>query len=348
MKRVLLIGAGHAHVRLLTELAREPLYGARLTLVSPLARQIYSAMLPGVIAGHYPREAAEFDVERLAHFAHAEFVAASVTRLEPGGGIATLDSGQALRADIVLINAGSATGAPEHALSVKPFEQLVERLRFASHVAIAGGGAAGAELAMALRRRGGEVTLYSDRMPFPAPLAQRLARALKRNGVDFRPGMRVDAVEPGPLVVAGAARQQFDLVVWAGGAVALPWLAASGLAADERGFVRVDGALRSVSHPNVFVAGDCAAVAEPKSGVHAVRQGAVLAQNLRNLVAGMPLVTYEPRAKALLLLTCGSRYAIAARGTWSAEGRWAWWWKKAIDRRWLRRIRKPLGSRASR
>ena len=342
MKRVLLIGAGHAHARLLVELAREPLYGARLTLVSPFARQIYSAMLPGIIAGHYTREAAEFDVERLAHFAHAEFIPASVTHLDTGGGLATLDNGQTLRADVVLLNAGSATGAPEHALSVKPFERLVDRMRFASHVAIAGGGAAGAELAMALRRRGGEVTLYSDATPFDPQVAQRVARALKNNGVDFRPGMRVDAVEPGPVVVAGAARQQFDMVVWAGGAVALPWVKASGLEVDARGFVRVDGSLRSVSHPNVFAAGDCAAVREPKSGVHAVRQGAVLAQNLRNLVAGMPLVAYEPREKALLLLTCGSRYAIAARGSWSAEGRWAWWWKRAIDRRWLRRLRRPV------
>lgn len=347
MKRVLLIGAGHAHARLLLELARVPLYGARLTLVSPFARQIYSAMLPGVIAGHFTREQAEFDVERLAHFAHAEFVAASVTRLDTGGGIATLDNGQTLRADVVLVNAGSATGAPEHALSVKPFEHLVERLRFASHVAIAGGGAAGAELAMALRRRGGEVTLYSDSTPFPAPLAQRVARALKSNRVDFRPGMRVDAVEPGPVVVAGAARQQFDLVVWAGGAVALPWLEASGLAVDERGFVRVDESLRSVSHPNVFAAGDCAALPEAKSGVHAVRQGEVLAQNLRSLVGGAPLARYQPRRKALLILTCGARYAIAARGDWSAEGRWVWWWKRAIDRRWLRRLRRPLRPAAS-
>jgi len=41
---------------------------------------------------------------------------------------------------------------------------------------------------------------------------------------------------------------------------------------------------------------------------------------------------------ALLLMSCGSRYAIASRGAWSWEGHWAWWWKNAIDRRWLRRL----------
>ena len=59
MKRVLLAGAGHAHAVLLDALAQGPLYGARITLVSPYARQLYSAMLPGVIAGHYQREEAK-------------------------------------------------------------------------------------------------------------------------------------------------------------------------------------------------------------------------------------------------------------------------------------------------
>jgi selenide,water dikinase len=93
-----------------------------------------------------------------------------------------------------------------------------------------------------------------------------------------------------------------------------------------------------VSHPQVFAVGDCAALDEAKSGVHAVRHGMLLAQNLRKLVAGEALEPYRPQPRALLLLTCGARYAIATRGGWSAEGRLAWWWKNAIDRRWLRRL----------
>jgi pyridine nucleotide-disulfide oxidoreductase family protein len=343
LKRVLLVGAGHAHARLLASLARAPIYGARLTLVSPSARQLYSAMLPGVVAGHYRREEAEFDVALLAERAYAEFIPATVEALDATARTATLSDGRQLSFDIASLNAGSRTddrvpGSREHALSVKPFERLVGELRQVSHVAVAGGGAGGAELAMALRHRGGEVTLYSEHMSFPPELAKRVARVLRRRRVDFRPGMRVDAVEPGPVVVAGAARQQFDLVLWATGAAPLPWLAASGLALDERGFVRVDASLRSVSHPEVFALGDCAALDEAKSGVHAVRHGMLLAQNLPHVVAGTPLAAYEPQPRALLLLTCGARYAIAARGDWTAEGRWVWWWKNAIDRRWMRTL----------
>ena len=343
MKRVLLVGAGHAHAVLLASLAQSPLYGARLMLVSPYRRQIYSAMLPGLIAGHYRREEAEFDVAALAGRAYAQFVPARVRSLDPAGRGVTLEDGRELEYDVLCLNAGSkpqddVPGAAEHALAVKPFERLAESLS-GSHIAIAGAGAGGAELAMALRHRGCEVTLYSEQAPFAGKLALRVERALRRRRVDFRPGMRVDAIEPGPVVIAGRARQQFDLVLWATGPAALPWLATSGLAVDEQGFVRVDETLRSVSHPEVFALGDCAAAGEAKSGVHAVRQGELLSDNLRKLIAGLPLAPYAPQPRALLLLTCGGRYAIAARGGWSAQGHWAWWWKNWIDRRWIARLR---------
>ena len=343
MKRVLLVGAGHAHAWLLAALARQPLYGARLTLVSPNARQIYSAMLPGVIAGHYKRARAEFDVAMLAERAYAEFIPASVTALDAEQRVAILSDGRKFAYDVASLNAGSTTaegvpGSHEHALPVKPFEKLIEQLKRAGHIAIAGGGAAGAELAMALRYQGREVTVYSDRSMLPQHFARRVERRMRRIGVDFRPGMRVDSIEPGPTVIAGTAQQQFDLVLWATGPAPLPWLRSSGLALDEAGFVRVDRALRSISHPNVLAVGDCAALDEAKSGVHAVRHGMLLERNMRHIAAGTALEAYEPKPQALLVMSCGSRYAIATRGTWSAEGRWVWWWKNAIDRRWMRRL----------
>jgi len=344
VKRVLLAGAGHAHAVLLDSLAQEPLYGARITLVSPYRRQLYSAMVPGVIAGHYEREEAEFDVAAMAERAFAEFAPGSLVRLDAARRVALLADGRQIPYDIASLNVGSLTedetpGAHEHALPLKPYERLVERLRYNAHIAIAGGGASGAELAMALRHRGAVVTLYSAQNPFTPALARRVERALRRRGVDYRPGMRADAVERGPVVIAGQAHQQFDLVLWAAGPAPFGWLERSGIGRDEQGFVQVDQTLRSVTHPEVFAVGDCAATGEAKSGVHAVRQGEVLAHNLRALVKGTPLVDYQPRPHALLLLTCGARYAIAARAGWSAQGRWVWWWKNWIDRRWIARLR---------
>jgi selenide,water dikinase len=340
VKRILLIGAGHAHAVVLRSLAKNPLYGARITLVSPLATQLYSAMLPGLIAGHYARGEAELDIARLAERAYVEFVPGAVEEFDAAARSVKLQDGRQLGFDIASLNAGSSVdlsvpGSRHHALHVKPFERFIDGLEIAERIAIAGAGAAGAELAMALRYAGAAVTLYSDQSSFPVPLEKRVSAALRRAQVDFRPGMPVTAVENGPTVIAGSARQSFDLLIWATGAAPLPWLRSSRLALGEKGFVQVDQALRSVSHAEVFAVGDCAAL-HPKSGVHSVRQGALLAQNLRHLVRDENLQSYQPNPRALMLLSCGTRYAIAQRGDWTAEGRWVWRWKDWIDRRWLR------------
>ena len=345
MKRILLVGAGHAHLAVLRALKEEPLRGARFALVTPRGKQLYSGMLPGVIAGHYRRHEAEIDVERLAEAAYAEFIDGAVAKLDPERRIATLQDGAELEYDVASLNAGSriAPQLPGAGLAVpaKPFDVFFDRLKAVrlNRVAIVGAGAAGLELAMALRYRGSAVTLYSEEAQISPARAHAAARAL---GVDLRPAMPVTALEPGPLVIAGATQQEFDLVILATGATPHPWLRASGLACDEPGFVQVQATLQSVSHPEVFAAGDCASLLErpvPKSGVYALRQGETLVTSFRRLVEGQAPAPYRPQRRALLLLSCGRRYAIAERGGWSAEGRWAWWWKNAIDRRWVRSLR---------
>lgn len=344
MKRILLVGGGHAHLAVLRSLVPEPLHGARFALVSPRAKQIYSGMLPGVIAGHYRRHEAEIDLARLAEAAYVEFIEDEVAKLEPERKVATLKDGSELEYDVVSLNVGSlverSIPGAGLALAPKPFEAFFDKLKSVklNRVAIAGAGAAGAELAMALRHRGAAVTLYSEHARLSPP---RMEPVLRGMGVDLRPGMAVTAIEPGPLVIAGPSRQEFDVVLLTTGAAPLPWLRGSPLERDERGFVLVDDTLRSVSHPEVFAAGDCATLrsgAAPKSGVYSLRQGETLAANFRRLVSGEPLAAYRAQRHALVLLSCGRRYAIAQRGGWSAEGRWVWWWKDRIDRKWIRSL----------
>ena len=82
VKRVLLIGAGHGHLVVLRSLAEKPLYGARITLVTPYAQQVYSGMLPGLLAGHYRRADTQIDVAALAERAYVEFAQGEVERLD--------------------------------------------------------------------------------------------------------------------------------------------------------------------------------------------------------------------------------------------------------------------------
>lgn len=344
MKRIVLIGAGHAHLVALRSFVEQPLYGARVALITPQPRQVYSAMLPGLIAGHYALDEAQVDVADLCRRSFAEFVQGRVVALDPARRGVRLADGRTLEYDLVSINAGSlcdvSLPGAKRALPIKPFESFIAGLRAAvvDRVAVVGAGAAGSELAMALAYRGAAVTLYAGTPTLSPPVAQRVARALRRAAVDFRPGMPVSSLEEGPLVIAGSSRQEFSLVLLATGAVALPWLRESGLATDESGFVLVQDTLQSVSHPEVFAAGDCATLRKaphPKSGVYAVRHGETLAANLRRLLKPEPPLPYEPQRKALLLISCGARYAIGERGGFTAEGRLAWRLKDWIDRRWI-------------
>ena len=95
---------------------------------------------------------------------------------------------------------------------------------------------------------------------------------------------RVAAVEADCLVLADGTRAAYDELFWCTGAAAAPWIAASGLATDDQGFLAVRDTLQALDDDRVFGAGDIATQVNhprPKAGVYAVRQGPVLAHNLR-------------------------------------------------------------------
>jgi len=367
MKRLLLLGGGHAHVKVLADLAQRPLAGWDVQLVTPYRRQIYSGMLPGWVAGHYPVEACAIALDRLAAAASIGFHETAGQALDLARGELRCADGGVRGFDALSIDTGpvpalhEVPGMTEHALPVRPIErfiaawpQLVDRIlgrcrRF--DLVLLGAGAAGVELAFAVQRRAARdgwshlfiTVVGADALPLPgAPVATRshAAQLLARRGITWLGERRATRLDAGAIHFDQGEPLPFDACVASTGAAAPAWPAASGLATDAQGFIRVGPTLQSVSHAQVFAAGDVAAYASPrpKSGVFAVRAGPVLAHNLRAYCGARALESWTPQARALYLISTGDKYALATWGRWSFSGRWVWRWKDRIDRKFMRRF----------
>lgn len=363
MKRLLLAGGGHAHVHVLAALAREPLPGAEVLLVTPFARQMYSGMLPGWVAGHYREDQIVIPLPALAQAAGVRLVEGRIAGLDAGARRATLADGRTLDYEWLSLDTGpvmdrdAIPGAREHALFLRPVEHFVRlfpallarAVAEPLDLAVVGAGAGGVEIALALAwrlQRQGAATRLSlvagadgPLAGFPEGVRQPVQRALQRQRITLLPHA-CSAVEAGRLTLANGTRVACDVPLLAVGTSAPPWLQGSGLALDARGFVATGPTLQSTSHPEVFAAGDVATRVDaphPKSGVHAVRAGPPLALNLRRALAGGALQPYMPQARTLYLLSTGRRHAVASWGPWATSGRWVWWWKDRIDRGFIRR-----------
>lgn len=361
--RLVLVGAGHAHAIVLEAWARAPLADVELIVLSPYRFAPYSGMVPGWLAGAYRFDEIGIDFEAASARAGARWMPASLARLDPRGRCLELDDGSRLGYDLLSLNVGSTLTPPRdtgdaQVLSMRPlsdlraaWETLLARwvepgdarpLR----VTAVGGGAAGFESLLAVLRRlrglrpdrqvlGALSSRSEEVLPgYPSGARRAAMRALREARVELRLG---NGWQPRSLT-------RDDLILWATGAQAHAWqrdpARRGDLAVGPEGFVAIDRQLRSVSHPEVFAAGDCAHWAEPlpKAGVHAVRMGPVLAYNLRAALLGEPLRAHEPQSAFLSLLATADGRAIASRGGWSLSGRWAWLLKDRIDRGFVRRF----------
>jgi len=222
-------------------------------------------------------------------------------------------------------------------------------------VVMVGGGAAGIESILSVHHR---LTTLKPRMAFRFTLATQgqtlapglssaaekiLQNHLHRRGIVVQTGFSAKHISSDAVLDNGGRSIPADVVLWATGAHAFGWPGSSGLAISADGFIRIDTQLRSISHPEVFATGDCAAWEDPlpKAGVYAVRMGPVLAYNLRASIDHEPLAPYRPQRRYLVLLGTGDQHAVASWGPLGWQGAWVYAWKQRIDRRFLARYNQP-------
>lgn len=368
------MGGGHAHVEVLRRHARRPM-DAEVVLVSPHARQPYSGMMPAVLRGTIDPRALAIDLAALCRMARARFVEGAATRVAADGRAGTVTTtGAVVHADLVSLDVGATTaglhtvpGAQAHVHAVRP---LVRWERLAARVAtllalpeatpftccVVGAGAGGVEIALALHARAVAAgrdahvalvdagTLLDGWSPAGA---SRVRRLLGSRGIAVHEHARAVQVTEDAVLLDDDVSIPSALTVWTAGAAPHPLVRDSLLPMDDTGWLRVDDTLRVVDGRALWGAGDCVTIDGapwvPKAGVYAVRAAPILAHNLRAAIDGRwdDLRRFAPRRHVLALLDTADGRAIARRGGLVAHGRWAWWLKRAIDRRWVARYMAP-------
>ncbi|MGH7664602.1 MAG: FAD-dependent oxidoreductase [Gemmatimonadaceae bacterium] len=319
MRRLLLVGGGHAHLEVVRTLIRQPLDGVELLLISRSRQHHYSGMIPGYLQGTYDEHELVFDLPALCSAmgaGRARFIEASAERVSPVDRVVEA-GGERYEFDIASLDVGSSAigrelpGVEEYAHTVIPMsgatalrdrvESLAaERSGQTVAVCVVGGGAGGVEVASALHRRLREAgatarvtliesgdALLSEFTPRAGEIAHDV---LSERGITVRTGTSVARVESREVALESGERIASDLTVWLTGAAAPRLLTASPLSRDADGFLLVDDNLRSVDGAPLWGAGDCVTLRAhpdtPKAGVVAVRQAPVLAANLRAAVGG--------------------------------------------------------------
>ena len=225
-------------------------------------------MLPGVIRGEYAVADAHLALAPLAAAAGARLVVAEAVAIDlvaapgPAGG----GAGGALRPAVDRRGRHPGTAARADgadAIPVKPIGRFLDRLAAlearlpdGARLAVVGDGAGGTELALALARRlaGRARILLVGTAPEPLaeapPRARRVVRAaLDAAGVAVRSGVRAGRLDAGWLALSDGTAEPAAAALWATGVVGPAFLAASGLACDPAGCVRVAPTLQSLSHP---------------------------------------------------------------------------------------------------
>ncbi|WP_158932253.1 selenide, water dikinase SelD [Acidisphaera sp. S103] len=353
---IVLLGAGHAHVEVLRRFAMRPEPGVRLTLIGREPETPYSGMLPGLIRGDYTHQEAHIDLAPLAAMANARLILAEAVAFDPNERTVTLPGRPDIAFDLLSIDVGGVPivpGGSEAGIGVKPIGLFLDRLQHLEaalpagvRVAVVGGGPGGVELALALAERfAGRLRLVlvsATAEPLsisPAAARRAVRQALVDASVELVSGVSAIELRDGRLLLSDGSYVEVATALWATGVQGPAFLAASGVACDPIGCIRVTHDLRSVSHPHIFAAGDCASVEgdpRPKAGVWAVRAGAPLAENLRRAAKGWALKPWKPQRNGLAILGLGRGRAVAWRNGIAVQGRRLWWLKDRIDRRWMR------------
>ncbi|WP_186576966.1 FAD-dependent oxidoreductase [Aquibacillus kalidii] len=370
MKRLLLVGAGHAHVYIMKKLSKHPLTNVEVVLISPNENQYYSGMLAGCIEGIYSIDQIRIYIGDTVKKAGIKWVKDMAVSIDPNSQNVVTQEGQTISYDLISFDIGSLTsgidlpGVLEYADTLKPnfyFPILIEKVRNAKKLVIVGGGVAGTELALSLqtwRTNNGKepLTLISSSRLMDkgaSYVSDRIEHLLEKKGASLLLNQRANKVTQDKIILFPSGEEiEFDSLLWVTGPRAPDIFKNSGLAVDN-GYLLVKDTLQSVEYPNIFGAGDCIKISNQpplsKAGVYPVRQAPYLWKNMKRLLNGNSMRSYQPHFSFLSILATGNREGLMLYLGLAFHGRLMWLIKTFMDRRfiWLYQKAPKVGSEST-
>jgi pyridine nucleotide-disulfide oxidoreductase family protein len=374
-KRLVLIGGGHSHAIALKIWGLNPIPGVSLTLISDVEQTPYSGMLPGHVAGFYSYKETHIDLCSLSKFAQANLMIDRSIGLDLANNQVRLENHAPIDFDYLSLDIGSTPnvikgdsliaipGAKEYAIPAKPVPVFLNAwqkllVEVSNHpekllsLVIVGGGAGGVELALNMqsrlkREQGSRIEIHLIHRGNQLLsghnhwVSQSLTKILLRRGIKLHLKQSVTAVFSDRISCESGLSIKCDRIFWVTQATAPSWIKESGLTTDSQGFILVKDTLQSVSHPQVFAAGDIATMINyqrPKAGVFAVRQGKPLVENWRRIITGKLLEPYIPQRNYLALIDTGDQKAIASWSFFGWRSSLFWYFKDYIDRKFMKRF----------
>ncbi|WP_409175545.1 NAD(P)/FAD-dependent oxidoreductase [Brevibacillus fortis] len=297
--KILILGAGYGGLLTTLQLQKKLNYNeAEITLVNKHNYHYITTWLHEPAAGTAPADHARVSLDGILNKDKVNFVKGTVQAIQPEEQTVTLENGEVLSYDYLVIGLGSEPetfgieGLKEHAFSIRSinavrnirehieymfskFKNEPDRTDYLTFV-VGGAGFTGIEFCGELGDRLPELCREFDVDPelvkvycieaaptalpgFDPELIQYAIDVLERKGIEFKIGTPIKQCTPDGVLLATGEEIKSKTVVWAAGVRGNSIVEKAGFEV-MRGRVKVDEYLRAPGHENVFVVGDCALI----------------------------------------------------------------------------------------
>ncbi|GIO12966.1 NADH dehydrogenase-like protein YjlD [Cohnella xylanilytica] len=338
-KHILILGGGYGGLlAALSARKNLSLDDARITLVNRYPTHQIITELHRLAGDTIKEKAVALPLEKLLRGKDVNVMVDTVTEIRPNDKKVLLESGATVTYDALVVALGSETaffgipGLQENSFTLKSVDDA-NRIR--AHVearldaykqsgdkkdatiVVGGGGLTGIEL----------VGEFADRLPeicrgkgidfadiklyvveagpailpvLPPDLIARAVSSLEKRGVEIITGVAITEATKDTVSLKDGRVLESNTIIWTGGVQGHPVVANSGIEVN-RGRATVTESLQSTSHPEVFLAGDCAVVFPkggdrpyPPTAQNAWQMGETVGHNLGVFFKGGKMEEFNP------------------------------------------------------